>query len=98
MLVVGKEGCKMAKIRDVEPKYANRLLVELDSGRVFLINMTEKIETMRFHDLKDEFLFMSVSTDGDSVIWDNGRISLSLSEIFDMTKVRRDNEGNTKAI
>lgn len=89
----------MAKIRDVEPKYANRVLVELDSGRVFLINMTDKIETMRFNDLKDEFLFMGAYTDGDSVLWDNGRISLSVSEIFEMTRVRRDNENNnSKAI
>lgn len=90
----------MAKIRDVEPKYANRLLVELDSGRVFLINMTDKIETMRFNDLKDEFLFMGAETDGDAVIWDNGRISLSLTEIFEMSRVRRNNEtdNNSKAI
>lgn len=89
----------MAKIRDVEPKYANRLLVELDTGRVFLINMTDKIETMRFNDLKDEFLFMGATTDGDSILWDNGRISLSLSEIYDMTKVKKDTQtNNTKAI
>lgn len=89
----------MARIREVEPKYANRLLVELDSGRVFLINMTDKIETMRFNDLKDEFMFMGAYTDGDAVLWDNGRVSLSLSEIFEMTRVRRDNENsNSKAI
>lgn len=90
----------MAKIRDVEPKYAYRLLVELDTGRVFLINMTGKIETMRFNDLKDEFLFMGATTDGESIIWDNGRITLSLSEIFEMTRVKKDNQntGQTKAI
>jgi len=89
----------MAKIRDVEPKYANRILVELDTGRVFLINMTDKIQTMRFNDLKDEFLFMGATTDGDSVLWDDGRISLSLSEIYDMTRVRKDTQtDNTKAI
>lgn len=81
----------MARITDVEPKYANRLLVEIDSARTILINMTDKIETMRFNDLKDEFLFMSATTDGDSIIWDNGRISLSISEIFDMTRVDRNN-------
>lgn len=89
----------MAKIRDVEPKYANRILVELDTGRVFLINMTDKIQTMRFNDLKDEFLFMGATTDGDSVLWDDGRISLSLSEIYDMARVRKDTQtDNTKAI
>lgn len=90
----------MACIKDVEPKYANRLLVELDGGRMFLINMTDKIETMRFNDLKDEFLFMGATTDGDSILWDNGRISLSLSEIFEMTRVKGDTntDSDTKAI
>lgn len=88
----------MACIKDVEPKYANRLLVELDGGRMFLINMTDKIETMRFNDLKDEFLFMGATTDGDSILWDNGRISLSLSEIFEMTRVKGDTNTDTKAI
>ena len=69
--------------------WANRLLVELDGGRTFLLNMTDKIETIRFNDLKDEFLFMSATTDGNSILWDNGRISLSISEIFDMTRVNR---------
>lgn len=90
----------MARIKDVEPKYANRLLVELDGGRMFLLNMTDKIETMRFNDLKDEFLFMGATTDGDSILWDNGRISLSLSEIFEMTRVKGDTntDSDTKAI
>ena len=90
----------MACIKDVEPKYANRLLVELDGGRMFLINMTDKIETMRFNDLKDEFLFMGATTDGDSILWDNGRISLSLSEIFEMTRGKGDTntDSDTKAI
>lgn len=88
----------MARIMDVEPKYANRLLVELDGGRMFLINMTDKIETMRFNDLKDEFLFMDATTDGDSILWDNGRISLSLTEIFEMTKVKKESNSESEAI
>lgn len=88
----------MARIMDVEPKYANRLLVELDGGRMFLINMTDKIETMRFNDLKDEFLFMEATTDGDSILWDNGRISLSLTEIFEMTKVKKESNSESEAI
>lgn len=90
----------MVRIRDVEPKYGYRILVELESGSVIYLNMTEKLETMRFNELKDEFLFQDVYTDGDSIIWANGRITLSLSEVFAMTRVdvEQNQNSETKAI
>lgn len=87
----------MAKIRDVEPKYGYRLLVELDSGNVIYLNMSEKIETVRFHDLQNTELFNQVETDGYALYWDFGRITMSLSEIFEMTRVRtEENSDNRK--
>ena len=75
----------MAKISDVEAKRGYRLLVELDSGRIIYLNMTDKIETVRFHDLKNEMIFEQVETDGYALYWDFGRITMSLSEIYEMT-------------
>jgi hypothetical protein len=77
----------MAKISDVEAKRGYRLLVELDSGRVIYLNMTDKIETVRFHDLKNENIFEQVETDGYALYWDFGRITMSLSEINEMTRI-----------
>ncbi|MBQ3545734.1 MAG: DUF2442 domain-containing protein [Lachnospiraceae bacterium] len=77
----------MAKISDVEAKRGYRLLVELDSGRVIYLNMTDKIETVRFHDLKNEAIFEQVETDGYALYWDFGRITMSLSEINEMTRI-----------
>lgn len=77
----------MAKINDVEAKRGFRLLIELDTGRVIYLNMTDKIETVRFHDLKDVDFFEQVETDGYSVYWDAGRISMSLTELNEMTRV-----------
>lgn len=77
----------MAKISDVEAKRGYRLLVELDSGRVIYLNMTDKIETVRFHDLKNEAVFEQVETDGYALYWDFGRITMSMSEINEMTRV-----------
>ena len=88
----------MAKIRDVEAKYAYRLLVELDNGNVIYLNMTEKLETVRFHDLKNENIFNAVETDGYSLYWDFGRISMSLSEIYEMTRVKSTEEKKNNAI
>ncbi len=90
----------MAKIRDVEPKYGYHLLVELDSGRIIYLNMADKIETVRFHDLKDDTLFEQVETDGYALYWDFGRISISLSEIYDMTNARHEanNGGSSQSV
>lgn len=84
----------MARISDVEPKRGYRLLVELDSGRVIYLNMSEKIETVRFHDLQNEMLFNQVETDGYALYWDFGRISMSLSEIFEMTRVKTEDDSD----
>lgn len=80
----------MAKIRDVEPKYGYRLLIELDTGRIIYLNMSDKVETMRFYDLKNVELFNQVETDGFALYWDFGRITISLSEIYEMTSAKRE--------
>lgn len=80
----------MAKIRDVEPKYGYRLLIELDTGRNIYLNMSDKVETMRFYDLKNVELFNQVETDGFALYWDFGRITISLSEIYEMTSAKRE--------
>jgi hypothetical protein len=97
----------MAKIRDVEPKNGYHLLIELDTGRIIYLSMSDKVETVRFHDLKNEAnfnqvetfrfhdlkneaIFNQVETDGYALYWDFGRISISLSEIYEMTSVKRD--------
>lgn len=77
----------MAKIRDVEAKYAKRLLVELDNDNVIYLNMSDKLDTVRFHDLQNDSIFEDVTTDGYALYWDFGRISISLSEIYEMTRV-----------
>lgn len=89
----------MAKIRYVEAKPAHRLLVELDTGMVMYINMTDKMETCRFLDLKDEEIFRNVDTDGRTIYWNDGFISMTLSEIYQLNKIDcQDTEQQIKAI
>lgn len=88
----------MAKITAVEAKYGHRLLVELDNNNVIYLNMSDKLDTVRFHDLKNENIFNDVMTDGYSVYWDFGRIGISLTEIYDLTRMRNESHKSTKAI
>ncbi len=74
----------MARIRDVEAKKGYRLLIELQGGNVVYLNMSEKVETIRFYDLRDEEFFNTVETDGMCIYWDYGRIKIGINEIYDI--------------
>ncbi len=89
----------MARISYVEPKPAHRLLVELDTGMVMYINMTEKIETCRFLDLKNDDVFNGVTTDGNAIYWNDGFISMTLNELYQLNRIDRPQTSNlTQAI
>ena len=79
----------MAKIVDIEPKYGHRMLIEFDNGSTLLLNMQDKLDTVRFHDLQNEHIFADCVTDGYSLYWDFGRISLGITEIYEMTGRRQ---------
>ncbi|MBQ5446193.1 MAG: DUF2442 domain-containing protein [Lachnospiraceae bacterium] len=74
----------MSRINDVEARKGYRLIIELQGGNVVFLNMADKVDTIRFFDLKDEDFFQTVETDGYSIYWDFGRIKLGLTEIYDM--------------
>lgn len=88
----------MAKIRDVEPKYGYRLLIELDNGNIVFLNMADKVETIRFYDLREVDFFNQVETDGYALYWDYGRISISLSEVYEMNRAKREEAEKRKGI
>lgn len=79
----------MARISYVEAKAAHRLLVELDSGMVLYVNMSDKIDTCRFLDLKNEDIFRNVQTDGNMVYWCDGFINMTLNEIYQLNNVNK---------
>ena len=79
----------MARISYVEAKAAHRLLVELDSGMVLYVNMSDKIDTCRFLDLKNDDVFKNVQTDGNMVYWCDGFINMTLNEIYQLNNVNK---------
>lgn len=87
----------MAKISYVDAKPAHRLLVELDTGMVMYVNMTEKIKTCRFLDLQQEEVFKNVFTDGSAIYWSDGFISMTLNELYEMNRVARNASEQAKA-
>ena len=61
-----------------------RVLGELNNGNAIILDFEKKLNTFRFHKLDNKNIFMKVKTDGFSLLWDNGKIRVSLGEIIEM--------------
>ncbi|MEA4961004.1 hypothetical protein [Lutispora sp.] len=74
----------MSYIKSVVPMRDYRLFMEMESGSSVTVNLSVKLHTMKYSDLKDETLFKNVRTDGDYVIWGDGRIRLTVNEMLEV--------------
>ena len=78
---------KVGFIKSVTALNDWRLLVEMETGSVMVVDLSHKLDTARFGDLRDFELFRSVSTDGDIVLWGDGRVRLTARELMDVVFV-----------
>jgi len=69
----------------IHTKENYRLEVTLDNGSSILLNLKPKLDTLRFGLLRDEAFFRCAKTDGHVIHWD-GKVELSISEIFELIK------------
>ena len=73
----------MPFIRTIMPLKDWRLFVEMGTGSVLVVEMSRKLETARYADLRDSALFNSVRTDGNVISWGNGRVTITVRELMD---------------
>lgn len=64
-----------------------RLFVEMETGSVMVVDLSHKLETARFCDLRDLDLFRSVTTDRETISWKDGRVRLTARELMDVVFV-----------
>lgn len=74
----------MRYIRSVVALPDYRLLMEMESGSSVTVDLSVKLHTMKYAELADEALFRSVSTDGDYVVWGEGRLRLTVNELMEV--------------
>ncbi|MCF4151723.1 DUF2442 domain-containing protein [Dethiosulfovibrio sp. F2B] len=74
-------------IKSVMPLNDWRLFVEMETGSLMVVDLSHKLDTARFGDLRDFEFFRSVSTDGDIVLWGGGRVRLTARELMDVVFV-----------
>lgn len=77
----------MAFIKSVTALNDWRLFVEMETGSFIVVDLSHKLDTARFGDLRDGYLFRTVITDGEAVSWGNGKIKLTARELMDVVFV-----------
>lgn len=59
--------------------------VKFSNGNTVILNLANKLNTIRFRQLQDKKLFESATTDGNSIRW-NELIEISTTEVFDIVQ------------
>jgi hypothetical protein len=74
----------MGYIRSVVPLKDHRLFMEMEGGSSVTVDLSVKLRTMKYAELADETFFRSAATDGNYVIWGDGRIKLTVNELMEV--------------
>ncbi len=64
-----------------------RLFMEMSSGSNVIVDLSVKINTMKYKELADKGLFETAHTDGNYVIWGDGRVKVSVKELMDVVLI-----------
>ena len=78
----------MTMISKVVPYDDYRILVELTNGHSIIIDFESKLDTLRFCMLENKDVFRRVYTDGFSILWNEGELKVSMSEIMEMLQFK----------
>ena len=74
----------MRYINNVLPLKGYRLLMEMEGGSTVTVDLAGKLHTMKYADLADEALFKTAETDGNCVIWGDGRVRITVDELMEV--------------
>ena len=77
----------MNYIKSVTPLKGYRLFVEMESGSVIILDLSVKLNTMKYQELQAGSLFTSVHTDGNYVIWGDDRINMTAKELMEIALI-----------
>ena len=74
----------MSYIKTVLPMGDCQLFIKMESGSTATVDFSCKLHTMKYAELADEEFFKTAETDGDYVIWGNGRFRLTVNELMEV--------------
>ena len=73
----------MPAILGVHPMGEYLMEIRLNNGSTVILNLADKMSTIRFSPLQDRKLFESATTDGRKIRWDD-YTEMSVDEIFEI--------------
>ena len=76
----------MPFFKAVQPMKNYHLHIEMNSGNTILLNLSQKLDTIRFYPLKNPAVFDSVSIDGDYLVFGN-KVKIGATEVMDMVMI-----------
>lgn len=74
----------MSYIKTVLPMKGYRLFMEMEGGSEVIVDFSNKLHTAKYAELTEEAFFRTAATDGVYVIWDDGRLRLTVSELMEV--------------
>ena len=74
----------MAIISKVVPYEDYKIFIELSNGHGIVMDFESKLDTLRFCMLENKDIFRRVYTDGYSVLWNHGKLRVSISKVMEM--------------
>ncbi len=80
-------GKHMRYIKSVVPMKDYRLFMEMESGSSVTVDLSVKLKTMKYAELSDEVFFKTAKTDGDYIIWGDGRLRLTVNELMEVVLI-----------
>lgn len=64
-----------------------RLFMEMESGSSVIVDLSCKLDTIKYGELQEERLFKMVRTDGDYVIWGDNQVKVTARELLDVVLI-----------
>ena len=77
----------MGYIKTVVPMKDYRLFMDMESGSNVIVDLSVKLNTMKYKELTDERIFRSAKTDGDYVVWGDGRVKVTVKELMEVVLI-----------
>ena len=74
----------MNYVKCVVPLEGRRLFLELGSTSNLVVDLSIKLDTMKYMELQSEELFFDVKLEDDYVVWGDGRVKVTVQELIDV--------------
>ncbi len=74
----------MGYIKSVLPMKGYHLFMEMEGGSIVIVDLSNKLHTMKYADLAEKGFFDTAITDGDYVCWGGDKLRVTVNELMEV--------------